>query len=295
MALRERERITLVVEEEVVRVMGVRKQEVTRWGSAPLPRHTLKEGLVANPQALAEVVQRLWHTQSQERAMPRQNVLLAIPGHMIPTRIISARNLDTSDIELMRQKAREILPQADSHHVWQLIGTGTQARLFVMATPMALIESYVDPLKRIGLELSAMDIKPLALIRAVGQRHAIIIDVERTLGSIIIVDEALPRRARFPVLQAALLSSAEDKIMRLTEVLYETIHAYNSGNQGQTLHPAVPIFLTGSLAHHELLQDVVQHLLGHPIGTYSPSLNVPSDMPLSQFMVNVGLAKKQLK
>ena len=295
MALRERERITLVIEEEVVRVMAVRKQEVTRWGSAPLPRHTLKEGQVANPQALAEVVQRLWHTQSQARPMPRQNILLAIPGHMIPTRIISARNLETSDIELMNQKAREILPQAHSHHVWQLIGSGAQARLFVMATPMALIESYVEPLKRIGLGLSAMDIKPLALIRAVGQRHAIIIDAERTLGSVIIVDEALPRRARFPVLQAPLLASPEDKIMRLTEVLYETIHAYNNGNQGQTLHPAVPIFLTGSLAHHALLQDVVEHLLGHPIGTYTPSLKIPSDMPLSQFMVNVGLAKKQLK
>ncbi len=295
MALRERERITLVIEEEVVRVMEVNKQDVTRWGSAPLPRDTIKEGAVANPQAFADVVERLWLTQGKEHPMSRQNVLLAIPGHTIPTRIISARNFDTSDIELMNQKAREILPQADSHHVWQVLGTGTQARFFVMATPMALIQSYVDPLKHIGLELIAMDVKPLALIRAVGQRNAIIIDVERKLGSIIIVDEALPRRARFPVLQAPLLSSAEEKITRLTEVLYDTIQAYNSGNQGKTLHPAVPIFLTGSLSHHTLLQDVVQHLLGHPIGTYTISLNVPPDMPLSQFMVNIGLAKKQLK
>ena len=295
MPLRERERITLVIEKEIVRLMGVQKGRVTRWGSMPLPRGTLERSAVANPQTLADVVQRLWASHSQERLVPRNNIILAIPGHHIPTRIISVRNLDRFDIELMERKAQETLPQPDSYHAWQVIGTATQPGLFVMAAPIALVNSYVEPLKQIGLGLAAMDVKPLALIRAVGLRNTIIVDAERTLGSIIIVDDALPRRATFPVLEAPLLAEPEDKIMRLAEILYQTIQKYNHGSAGKTLHPGVPIFLTGSLANHSLLQEVVQHIFGHPVGHYIPPIEVPPDMPLSQFMVNIGLAKKRLK
>ncbi|MGB0385323.1 MAG: type IV pilus biogenesis protein PilM [Ardenticatenaceae bacterium] len=295
MALRGLQKITLVIEQEVVRLMEVRKGRVARWGSAPLPPNTLQRSAVANPEALIEVVERLWRSQSQERPLSRNNIVLGILGHHIPTRIVSVQNLDTSDAQIMAQKARETLPEPDLHHVWQLVGGSTQPGLFVMGAPIALINSYLEPLKRIGLGLAAMDVKPLALIRAVGQRNTVIIDAERTMGSIIIVDDTLPRRAAFPGLNAPLLASPEEKIMRLAEVLYETVQRYNRSTTSKTLHPAVPIFLTGSLANHSLLQEIVQDVLGHSVGSYTPPIEVPPDMPISQFMVNIGLAQKRLK
>lgn len=293
MAFWERERVTLVIEQEVVRLMGVEQGRVKRWGSAPLPRDTIHDGAVADELALAQVLEKLWANQLHQTPAPRDGLLVAIPGHHIPTRLISVRGLDTRNVALMTEKAREALPDPEAYHAWQVVGPASQPGLFVVAAPVALVDGYVAALRRAGLGVAAMDTKQLALVRAVGAPHAIILDGERSLGSILIVDEALPRRVRFPALDAPLLASPEEKIARLAEVLYHTIEEYNEDGVSQVLHPAVPVFLTGSLADHDLLREVVQTVLGHPIGRFAPTLVLPADMPLSQFMTNIGLAQKQ--
>lgn len=288
------ERLTLVIENDVVRLMGVEKGQVTRWGSAPLPRGTLSAGAVANPDALAETVRRLWVSQTQDKPAPSNQLILGIPGHHIPTKIVSVQGLNTKDKALMKNKAREALPGMDTYRAWQVIGPAKQSGLFVIAAPTTLIQSYLEPLKRIDLGVIAIDVKPLALIRAIGQRHAVIVDGERMLASIIIVDEALPRRARFPTLDAPLLVPLEEKITRLAELLIQTIRAYNNDKSGQVLHPAVPFFLTGSLAEHPLLRQVVEQILRHPVGEIKSPIQVPPNMPINQFMTNIGLAQKRL-
>jgi hypothetical protein len=297
MARRGGERLTLVIENDVVRLMGVEKGEVTRWGSAPLPRGTLSSGAVANPDALAEAVTRLWSSQTQDtfghKPSPSQ-FILGIPGHHIPTKIVSVQGLNTKDKALMKRKAQEALPGMETYRAWQVVGPAKQPGLFVIAAPTKLIKSYLDTLKGIGIGVIAIDVKPLALIRAIGQRHAVIVDGGRALASIIIVDEALPRRARFPSLDAPLLVPLEEKITRLAERLIQTIHAYNNDKSSQVLHPAVPFFLTGSLADHPLLRQVVEQILRHPVGQIKSPIKVPPDMPINQFMTNIGLAQKQL-
>ncbi|MBA3532960.1 MAG: pilus assembly protein PilM [Ardenticatenales bacterium] len=288
-----RERITLVVENEVLRLMGVQEGVVTRWASAPLPAGTLAEdGSVADLAALAQVLERLWSSQGQ--SAPRDSLVLAIPGRQIASSLVPVGGLQTADESLMEMKAREALPREDSYHDWQVVGPSSQPGLFVVAAPAPLVDSYLEALNIAELGVLAVDVKPLALIRGVGQRHAIIVDGERSVGTIIIVDEALPRLVRFPALNAPLLASQEDKIMRLVEVLQETVDRYNSEAGSRALHPSIPIFLTGSLADNPLLQEAVQQVLGRAAGRLTPAIQVPGDMPLSQFITNVGLALKRL-
>jgi hypothetical protein len=293
---RDRERVTVVIESEVVRLVGVAHGQVTRWGSAPLPPDTVDgDGVVVAPVELAQVLERLWSTQGRGVPVPRSEIILAIPGRSVMTRLLPLLPDESSDQALLAARAGEVVAEQPYYHAWQVVGQSSgRPSLFVVAAPVAIVESYVGAAARAGIGLAAVDVKPLALIRAVGQRHAVIVDAERTLATIIVVNEGLPRRVRFQPLVAPLLMSPEDKIMRIAEVLHKTMQPDAMEASGIVLHPATPLFLTGSLADHILLQAVVQEVLRYPVGQLIPPLELPSDMPISQFMANVGLAQKQV-
>lgn len=288
------ERVTLVIESDTVRLMGVLRGAVTRWATAPLPRGTLEDGAVAEPGALAQVLERLWVAHSQARPMPRGGVVLAIPGRHINTRLEPIVGPELPDDAEMALHARKVLPRPDAYHVWQLVGTSPQQALFVLAAPTALVDGYVQAMEIAGLGVAAVDVKSLALVRAVGQRYTIIVDGERAFGTIIIVDDALPRQVRVWPLDAPLLAAPEEKVMRVVEALHDAIVQYNAESLGRALHPAVPVFLSGTLADHPLLHGVIQEVLGHPVGQIAPPFRVPPDMPLQHFLANIGLAQKRL-
>lgn len=290
----QRERITLVIEAEAVRLMAVLNGRVTRWGSAPLPRGTLDEGGgVAAPAVLSEVLERLWAAQGAVKPGMSGMVALAIPGSSAATALTSLASMERVNTPLLQDAARAALPLPDSYLAWQEVGAPTQRNLFVVAAPTMLVDGYVSALARAGLGTSIVDVKPLALIRGVGLRHAVIVDGERTQGTVIVVDDVLPRRVRFQGLAFPMTMTLEDKVMRLGELLYETLREYNSHAGEHVLHPGVPIYLTGFLAEHPLLQELVREVLGHPVGHATPPFQLPPDMPLSQFVANVGLALKQ--
>ncbi len=293
MALWERERVTLLIEQDVVRMVGVLAGRVTRWGSAPLPRNALRDGYVGNEAALAQVLERLWVSQGGQKPVPRDNIVLGIPAQHALYKVASLQG-EEQRLPAMNERARELLPEPNLYRAWQVVGGKENPALFVVATPADLVDGYVAALQRAGLGVSAVDIKTLALIRAVACQQTVIVDGEREQGSVIIVNEALLHKAVFPILDAPLLHSPEEKITRLTDALAQAIAQFNRDFPTYALHAATPIFLTGSLADHPLLRDSVQELLGHPIGRVAAPVVVPPDMPLAQFAANLGLSQKRL-
>lgn len=288
------ERLTLVVESDAVRLMAVLRNTVTRWASAPLPRGTIEDGAVADPGALAQVLERLWASHPTGMPLPRAGVVLAIPGRHVASRMEPIAGPDLPDSSEMELRARQALPRPDAYYASQLVGAPPKQGLYIVAAPMVLVDGYIAAIELAGLGLAAIDLKPLALIRAVGQRYTIIVDGEHTFGTIIIVDDALPRQVRVWPLDAPLLAAPEEKVMRVVEALHDAILQYNAESLGRALHPAVPVFLSGTLADHPLLHDVIREVLGHPVGQVVPSFKAPPDMPLSQFLANLGLAQKRL-
>jgi hypothetical protein len=191
-------------------------------------------------------------------------------------------------------KAESLIPDPATYRAWQVVGTKAAPALFVVAAPVEQVNGYVSGLQRAGIGVAAVDVKTLALIRAVGCQQTVIVDCERDQGAVIIVNEALLHQARFPVLDAPLLSSADEKITRIADTLAKAITAFNIEFPAFALQDATPIFLTGLLADHPLLRDAVQELLGHPIGRVASPFPVPPEMPLAQFAANLGLAQKRI-
>ncbi len=288
-----REKITLVIEPDVVRLVGVDRGRVTRWGSAPLPRGVIRDGYVTNEAAFAQVVERLWAAQSGNRPIPRDTVILAIPSQHARYQM-AALTAEEQKLTGLNAKAESLIPDPTTYRAWQVVGTKANPAIFVVAAPAELVNGYVAALQRAGLGVASVDVKTLALIRAVSCQQTVIVDCEREQSAVIIVNEALLHQARFPVLDAPLLHAPEEKITRLVETLAHAITLFNLEFPAYALHNATPIFLTGSLADHPLLRDSVQELLGHPIGRVASPFVVPPDLPVAQFAANLGLAQKKV-
>lgn len=288
-----REKITIVVEPDVIRLVGVDRGRVTRWGSAPLPRGVVRDGYVTNEAAFSQVVERLWAAQSGQKPMPRDTVILAIPSQHAQYQM-AALSAEEQKMTGLNAKAEALIPDPTTYRAWQVVGSKANPAIFVVAAPAELVNGYVAALQRAGLGVAAVDVKTLALIRAVSCQQTVIVDCEREQGTVIIVNEALLHQARFPVLDAPLLHAPEEKITRLVETLAHAISTFNTEFPAYALHNATPIFLTGSLADHPLLRDTVQELLGHPIGRVASPFAAPPDLPLAQFAANLGLAQKKV-
>jgi hypothetical protein len=288
-----REKITLVIEPDVIRLVGVDRGRVTRWGSAPLPRGVIRDGYITNEAVFAQVVERLWTAQSGQKPMPRDMIILAIPSQHAQYQM-AALTAEEQKLTGLNAKAESLIPDPTTYRAWQVVGTKASPAIFVVAAPSELVNGYVAALQRAGVGVAAVDVKTLALIRAVSCQQTVIIDGERDQGAVIIVNEALLHQVRFPILEAPLLHTPDEKITRLAETVAHAIAHFNLEFPAYALHHATPIFLTGSLADHPLLRAAVQELLGHPIGRVASPFVAPPDMPLAQFAANLGLAQKKI-
>ncbi|MCB0077673.1 MAG: hypothetical protein KDD73_09630 [Anaerolineales bacterium] len=291
---RSRERVTLVIEPDSLRLLTTEGRRIKRWGSAPIPQRTVTaEGGVIDRAALATRLTALWESHSHSEALPRSHVRVAIPGHRIVSKMIVLEPDPPPDSDQLTALAAETLPGETLYRDWQLVGNPTRPELFVIGAKQELVEGYLAAFADADIAVSMVDAKPLALIRGIGQRHALIVDNERSVGTVMIVDEAMPRRVRFQLLDYPLLMTNEEKISRLTVALHQVINSYHQGNHAEPLHPAVPVYLTGLLGDEPLLRQAMEAALGLTVGTVSSSYEFPAAMPVAQFIANLGLAEKR--
>lgn len=284
------ERVTLLLEEEIARLLTVREGRVVRWGSAPIPRDAIAGGVVVDVDAVASAIRRLWEVYQP----PDEGIILGVPGVHVATRLLPVGGSDILTDEDVRAAVARDLDLTEVSLDWQLVGPPSRRAVYVLAMQRAALETYLTALDLAGIRPIAVDLKQLALIRAVGHRHAILADLERGVLSVVIVDDALPQLIRIRPLQAALLMRPEDKVTRMAEILGTAIVDYNREPSGGFLHPAMPVHLSGALADQPLLQDVVRVVLGRPALQPKPPFAVPPDLPVAQYLANMGLALKRL-
>lgn len=292
------ERVTLLLEEETARLLTVREGRVLRWGSAPVPRGAIVDGKVTDAEAVAGAVDRLWEVHQA----PREGVILGVPGVEVVTRVLAVAGTSPSppptwggptDEEVQAALAQS-LDLEEVYLAWQVVGTPSQRAVYVVAMPRRVLDAYLAVLELVAISPVAVDLKQLALIRAIGHRHTVVADIERAVLGVVIVDEALPRFVRVWPLRAPLLARPDDKVTRAAEALGSAITAYNREPSGSFLHPAVPVHLSGALADQVLLREVVQVALGHPAVLAPAPFEVPPDLPVTHYLANMGLALKRL-
>ena len=281
--------VTLNIEADSLRFLVAEGKRVRDWGSLPLAPGLVKDGFSADPAEVSAVINTLF----LEKKLPKSRVIAGLTGLRSIPRILSLPKIKSALLEeaIKNESGREMpVPLEELYLSWQLLGaTDLERQFFVLGVPRSLLDAEVGTLARAGIKPCAVELKPLALARAVNREEALIIDLEPESFDLVVVAGGIPAIMR-TVISRGEGMALEDRIWQLADELSRTVSFYNSSHPEQTLGSTTPAFLTGLLANDAGVCELAKAAIDNPIEALAPPLECPPDLPVAQYAVNIGLA-----
>lgn len=258
----------------------------------PISPSLLRNGYVFDVQGMAVAIREALSSHSFRGS----SVVFAFPGLRSSTRVLSLPSIPQRQLDaVVNREARRLMafsPET-SYLFWQsLRGSPAQLRVFVLTVPREPLVSLVEAVRLAGARPRAVDLKPLALIRAVSRDRAIIASVELNSIELVIVVDGLPQLMRGVFLGDEGITS-QMVGARLVDEMNRTISFYDDTHKEQPLGRDVPVYLVGDVASPDLA-DMVKNVTGRQVPALQPPIQCPSELPLAPFAVNLGLALKRL-
>lgn len=284
---------TLSIEASSIRALTLNGRRVQRWGRMSLVAGLVKDGLIVQPQAVGQAVDALFKSLGE----PKSRVIVSLNGVRSAPRLLTLPRAKRALLEeaIYRQAKREMpLPPEEMYLSWWPIGgKDDEQEFFVVGVPRAIMDAQIQTLVDSGVKPYIMDLKPIALTRAVNHRDALIIDLEPDAFGITLVANGVPAiwRTIVPRQEGMTL---EDMVWQLAEEVSKIVAFHNQGHPESPLSPATPAFLTGELSGDVTVLELIQAGMEHPVEPLVMPLECPSDFPAASYAVNIGLALKKV-
>lgn len=287
------EMTTLNIEEHEIRLLVVGRDKVGKWASAPLTTGLISEGLIRDPAAVGSAIRELFASQK----VSKRRVVTSLTGLRSISRVVTIPQVKPSQLEsvVLREAKREMPISLDEIYLfWKVLGKrGDKQGVYILGVPQEVIDGQVEALRQAGIKPRAMDLKPLALVRAVNRKNAIITNLENSTLDVIIVLEDVPVIVRTVALGKESPTPGK-KRDRLVEELSRTIKFYNDSHREAGLHPGICVYPSGALAEEPRFRETLQATTEHPVIAPQSPLGCPDDLPVGRFLVNMGLALKRI-
>jgi len=285
--------VTLEIDTTAIRLMETTGGRVVKWASLSLDSTMFEDGVISDPPALSAAVRQLMDSSG----IKARDVIASVSGLYSVSRIVAVPNPPGGEVtarEAVLEAAGDIMPlPADELYLsWQTItiGEGAQQALIV-GVPRDVIDAEMRTLRVAGINSRTLELKTIALARAVNKEQALILNIEPSSFDIIIVVNGIPEVMRTVAWQQDSLTE-EDRVEHLAMNLELTVGFYNSHHSDTPLDPATPFLITGQISGDLDLMEKLPARVGYSIESLAPRLECPKHMPVSQYAVNIGLALK---
>jgi len=264
---------------------------VVRWASRSLEPGMFEEEVISDPLALSAVLKQLMASSG----IKGRNVTASVTGLYSLSRIVVVPNPPGgATTQMILDAARGVMPLSEDevYLSWQTIATIEEGQqVLVVGVPRDVLDSEVLALKAAGITPRILDLKAMALVRAVNREQALILNVEPTSFDTVIVVNGVAEVMRTIAWQEGDLT-VEDKAEHLAVALDLAAGFFNSHHPGLPIDPGTPLFITGQMSGDLTLLDELQARVEYSIEPFAPPLQYPAHLPVSQYAVNIGLALK---
>ena len=286
-----RRRLMLSLEATEARLLVVRGQRILHWDRLPLPEGSVRNGQIVLPTAFGQAIAQL----VEQASAPRRKAVVSLSGQGALVRIfdlpaVPARMLEEA---VRREARRELpLPLEQLYLSWQVIGDPNASRrqVFVLGVPREGLDNCAIGLRSAGVRPVAMDLKPLALARAVNLADVLIADIEAETESMILVRDFIPHIVRSVASPGGSTRPPDERAEHMA-VEIQRIFDFYSSTKAAGLPPWSPVVcLTGALGGEEQIRTQVgQHW---PLVEPNSPIPLPEGFPLLSYLTNIGLALK---
>jgi type IV pilus assembly protein PilM len=286
--------VTLNINAGDIRAFSVKGGRVKKWGSTPLAPGLVRDGLILQPNAVAEAIHLLFETMQ----IPKKRVIVSVTGLSFTYRVLSlpymAPELLGEAIE--RAARREMpLPVEELYLSWQALEEKNGEReFFVLGVPRNLVTAVVETLTEAGITPYIMDLKPLALARAPAKNDAIVVSMEPECFDIVLSVDGTTEvmHAVTPKGEGATI---HDHVRQLADELSRTVKYYNSSHSENPLSTNTPLLLTGQLSADSATSELIQAETEYPVSRLVPPLDFQPELPVALYATNMGLALRKTK
>ena len=280
--------LTLDIKDTCITMMVVKGNRVQKAAKLPLEPGLIEDGVVIDKAAVSQQIKEL---MASYRVTEKQ-VIASISGLHSLYRVSSIPRLPGKMVEEAAKREMDRVmpvPLNELYTSWQAVPVSdVETMICMVGLPRNTIDAMVETLQQAGLQFSVMDIKPLAISRVADEKDAMIINVQPVSFDIIVMLNGIPELLRslsFPSTDI----SASDKVAMIEEELERTVGFYNTGHKGSPITRDIATFISGDL--REMLVDS----LGYQVKHLPDLLSYPQDFDIDEYVVNVGLALRQVK
>jgi type IV pilus assembly protein PilM len=284
---------TLFIRDTSINLLVMNGQRVEKWASLPLEPGLVSQGLIVDEAQVADKVKQLF----KETGAKANKVITALSGHDSLYRIITLPELPDAILpEAVKREARRTIPTPleEVYFSYQRLSAPRgEGRIFLVTFPRNLGDALVRTLHQAGVRPYIMDLAPLALCRIPNEPRAIIVNARLEHLDVMVIADRLPQVIRRLSLPGE-AASVEEKMPLIAEEFTRTIAFYNSSHIEKPLDSTVPVFVCGDLAAVPESWPSVVGLAGYPVSLLPSPVEIPEGFNPNEFMVNIGLALKEL-
>jgi type IV pilus assembly protein PilM len=285
---------TLFVRDTSIDLLVMKGNQIEKWATSPLESGLVSQGLIVDEAQVADRVKQLF----EETGAKTKKVTVALSGHDSLYRIVTLPELPEAVLpEAIRREAQRTIPTPleEVYFSYQRLPVLTRGenRVFLATFPRNLVDTLVRTLRQAGVKPHAMDLAPLALSRIANEPRAIIVNAWLDHLDVIVLAERLPQVIRRLALPGE-AESLEDRLPLIAEEFNRTVSFYNSGHMEHPLDVAVPVFVSGDLAEAPDMWPSVVGGAAYTVSALPSPVEVPEGFSTNQFMVNIGLALREL-
>jgi len=285
---------TLFIRDTGINLLVMKGEKVEKWASLPLDPGLVSQGLIVDEAQVADKVKQLF----KETGAKANKVITALSGHDSLYRIITLPELPEAVLpEAIRRETKRTIPTPleEVYFSYQSLPplTKGESRVFLVTFPRNLVDALVRTLRQAGVKPYIMDLAPLALCRIPNEPRAIIVNARLDHLDVIVLADRLPQVIRRLVLPGE-TGSLEERLPLIAEEFNRTIAFYNSGHMETPLDTAVPVYICGDLAEKPETWPTVVSRTGYAVSPMPLPVEAPEGFNPNEFMVNIGLALKEL-
>jgi type IV pilus assembly protein PilM len=284
---------TIFINDNTVNLVVVEGRKVKKWASLYLEPGLVSQGVVIDEAQVSDKIKELLKMVREGGG----KYVVGLSGLNSLYRLISLPELPEAIIpEAVKQEAARVIPVPldEVYLSYQRIQASVgETRVFLAAFPRNVADAAYRTLKTAGIEPYIMDLAPLALCRTLDEPRAIIVNTRLDSLDIIVMVDRLPQLIRTLSLPGEAASLAE-KIPTITEEIDRTVAFYNSSHKEQPLDATVPMFVCGDLAEAPESWQSLSGKLKCPVSILPSPVESPVSFNPGEFMVNIGLAFKEI-
>jgi type IV pilus assembly protein PilM len=192
------------------------------FGQISLPRGTVRDGEIADPDVVAQAIRELW----KRAPLKRRNVALGIANQKVVVRPVELPLMAEEELRgAIQYQVQEFIPipVEDAVLDFQILEETTgedgarMMRVLLVAAQKEMVNRFVDTVVRAGLDPEAVDLIPFALIRSLSgtggtvagsNTGEAIVDVGAGVTNIVVHEQGIPRFVRILLVGGNAISEA---------------------------------------------------------------------------------------